>query len=278
MNTLKEYIISTMKVLPEINAENEISQRVDFLKQTLINSGSKGFALGISGGQDSALVGKLCQMAVNELKSETGKEYTFLALLLPYGVQSDIDDARRIATEFIDADFVKEFNIRPMIDGLSNEFNKVDFSLDQSQSGKIKDFTKGNAKARARMIVQYAYASQNQLLVVGCDHSAENVTGFFTLHGDGAADVMPIFGLNKRQGKELLKSLGADEGIYNKMPTADLLDREPGRTDEDELGMTYDQIDDYLESKAIPEEIEKKLENRFVMTDFKRHFPVTVYG
>src|SRR5690606_34047939 len=107
----------------------------------------------------------------------------------------------------------------------------------------LRDFTKGNVKARARMIAQYAIAGQHGHLVVGTDHAAEAVTGFFTKFGDGGADVLPLSGLTKRQGKQLLEALGAPERLYLKLPTADLLDERPGQTDETDLGISYAQID-----------------------------------
>ncbi|MBX4298572.1 NAD(+) synthase, partial [Mycobacterium tuberculosis] len=89
---------------------------------------------------------------------------------------------------------------------------------------KLSDFNKGNVKARTRMITQYAIAGQEGLLVIGTDHAAEAVTGFFTKYGDGGAGRLPLAGLSKRQGRSLLKELGADERLYLKVPTADLLD------------------------------------------------------
>ena len=74
------------------------------------------------------------------------------------------------------------------------------------------------------MVTQYAIGGQNGLLVIGTDHAAEAVTGFFTKFGDGGADLLPLTGLTKRQGRALLQELGADERLYLKMPTADLLD------------------------------------------------------
>ena len=102
------------------------------------------------------------------------------------------------------------------------------------------------------MIAQYALAGEHNYLVIGTDHGAESVTGFFTKFGDGGADILPLFGLNKRQNRALLAELGAPARIWEKVPTADLLDGKPGRTDEDELGLGYDLIDDYLEGRDVP--------------------------
>ena len=127
------------------------------------------------------------------------------------------------------------------------------------------------------MIAQYAMAGEHNLLVIGTDHGAESVTGFFTKHGDGGADVLPLFGLNKRQNQQLLQHLGAPDRVWKKAPTADLLDILPGRTDEDELGLEYDEIDDYLEGREIPDEVAAKIEQKFLRSRHKRTVPVTIH-
>ena len=141
----------------------------------------------------------------------------------------------------------------------------------------VSDFNKGNIKARMRMIAQYTLAGEENLLVIGTDHGAESVTGFFTKFGDGGADILPLFGLNKRQNRELLRHLGSPKRLWEKVPTADLLDGQPLRTDEDELGITYENIDDYLEGREIPEDAAIKLESKFLRTRHKRTTPVTIF-
>ncbi len=103
------------------------------------------------------------------------------------------------------------------------------------------------------------------------------MTGFFTKFGDGGVDLTPLTGLNKRQGKALLRHLDAPARLYEKAPTADLLDSKPGQTDETELGVTYDQIDDYLEGKNIDAAVAEKIEARYLATEHKRRTPVTPY-
>jgi len=210
------------------------------LKAYLKKSGMKGYVLGISGGQDSSLAGKLIQQAIEELnKEEKVNEYTFIAVRLPHGVQADEDDAQA-ALEFIQPYNQVTVNIKPAVDASFQQF--------QEATGEtMSDFVKGNTKARERMKVQYDLGAHYQCLVVGTDHAAEAVTGFFTKHGDGACDIAPLFGLNKRQGKTLLKMLNAPAHLYEKEPTADLEDDQPLLSDEESLGMTYDEIDDYLE-------------------------------
>ncbi|GAF15272.1 NAD synthetase [Bacillus sp. JCM 19046] len=252
-----------------VSPTEEIKRRVDFLKEYTLKSGTRGFVLGISGGQDSTLAAKLAQMAVHELNEEQSETYTFHAVRLPYGVQHDEDDAQA-ALSFIEADKVHTVNIKAAVDASEQAFK-------DATGEALTGFLKGNTKARERMKVQFDLAAHFKALVIGTDHAAEAVTGFFTKFGDGACDVAPLFGLTKGQGKELLKELGAPEFLYTKVPTADLEDDKPGLPDEEALGMTYEQIDAYLEGKPLEAELTEKLEARYVATEHKRQTPVTVY-
>lgn len=269
MKDIQEQIIKELNVKPVINCKEEVANRIDFLKKYLLKTGKKGYVLGISGGQDSSLTGRLIQMAVEELRNETGKEYMFLAVRLPYGVQKDEDDAQ-LSLEFIKPDKIVTVNIKEAVDSSVRAFNT-------GINGQLSDYLKGNIKARERMKAQYDIAGYYDLFVAGTDHAAEALTGFFTKYGDGGVDVEPLVGLNKRQGRMLLEYLGAHERLYLKTPTADLLDNKPGRADEDELGIRYEQIDDYLEGKDMPEEIAKKIESKYALTEHKRRTPVTPF-
>ncbi|MFJ5955994.1 ammonia-dependent NAD(+) synthetase [Paenarthrobacter sp. NPDC092416] len=268
MRELQATIIAEMGVQPRITPAEEVRKRVTFLKEYLKATGTKGFVLGISGGIDSSLAGRLAQLAVEELEAE-GVDANFVAVRLPYGIQHDEDDAQA-ALDFIKAKTEWTFNISAAVDGFEDEFEKT-------TGAAISDFHKGNTKARARMIAQYALAGEHNYLVIGTDHGAESVTGFFTKFGDGGADILPLFGLNKRQNRELLSELGAPSRVWEKVPTADLLDGKPGRTDEDELGVRYDQIDDYLEGRDIPEAAAQLIEQKYVRTRHKRTVPVTIF-
>ena len=268
MRELQAHIIEELGVKPTIDPAEEVRKRVQFLVDYLKATGTRGFVLGISGGLDSTLAGRLCQLAVEELELED-IEAEFIAVRLPYKVQADEDDAQA-ALRFIMPQQTVTYNIAEAVDGFESAF--------ATATGRpIADFNKGNVKARARMIAQYALAGEKNLLVVGTDHGAEAVTGFFTKFGDGGADIMPLFGLNKRQNRALLKVLGADTRLWEKVPTADLLDGKPGRTDEDELGVTYDQIDDYLEGKDIDPAAAENIEGRFLRSRHKRTTPVTIF-
>jgi len=271
MYTLQEKIIHELGVEPEIDEQLEIRKRVWFMKSYLKkNSFAKGYVLGISGGQDSTLLSKLAQLAVNELNDELKdkKKYQFIAVRLPYGVQADEQDAQD-AIKFVDPDKVVTVNIKPAVDASVHSLKEAGIEL--------TDFLKGNEKARERMKVQYSVAGMENCFVLGTDHAAEAITGFYTKHGDGACDLAPLVGLNKRQGKQLLKELNCPPHLYLKTATADLEDDKPGQSDEVALGITYDEIDDYLEGKKIPEESQKILEEWYYKSRHKRYGQTTVF-
>ncbi len=268
--TLQEEIIRQLGVKASIDPKEEIRKTVDFLKAYLCkHSFLKTYVLGISGGQDSTLAGKLAQMAIAELREEASDQaYQFIAVRLPYGVQADEADAQK-ALAFIAPDQTLTINIKAAVDGQVEAL--------QAAGVEISDFNKGNIKARQRMISQYAIAGQMAGAVIGTDHAAENITGFFTKFGDGGADILPLFRLNKRQGKALLKVLGADAALYEKVPTADLEDQKPGLADEVALGVTYQDIDDYLEGKLISKVAQATIEKWWHKGQHKRHLPITIF-
>lgn len=270
MRPLQKEIIKYEHVLPQIDPQKEIRRSVDFLKDYLkANTFLKSYVLGISGGQDSTLAGKLCQIAISEMRSETGdKSYQFIAVRLPYGVQADAQDAAdAVAFQKPDRDLV--VNIKPAVDALVSTLNEA--------GQKITDFNKGNIKARERMVVQYAIAGTHNGAVVGTDHAAENFSGFYTKYGDGAADLTPLFRLDKRQGKQMLKVLNCPEHLYQKAPTADLEENKPGLPDEVALGVSYRDVDNYLEGHEISEAAAEKIESLWHKSEHKRHLPVTVF-
>lgn len=268
--TLQETIIQQLGVKPVIDPEEEIRKSIDFLKDYLKkHSFLKTYVLGISGGQDSTLAGRLAQLAIEEMRAETGDaSYQFIAVRLPYGVQADEDDAQR-ALAFIQPDVSLVVNIKESADAMTKAV--------EATGATVSDFNKGNIKARSRMIAQYALAGSYKGAVVGTDHAAENVTGFFTKFGDGGADILPLYRLNKRQGKQLLAALGADSALYEKVPTADLEEEKPGIADEVALGVTYNEIDDYLEGKTISDQAKARIESWWHKGEHKRHLPITIF-
>jgi NAD+ synthase len=278
----QQTIITEMKVLPEIDVQFEINRRIAFIKNQLLKSGFNKLVLGISGGVDSSTCGRLAQLAVNELNNdqqsdENNSQYKFIAVRLPYGIQADEDDAQQ-AVEFIQPSYCLTTNVLTGADGIHHEvlqaMSKAQIlTADDAQI----DFSKGNLKARARMISQYHIAGIIGALVIGTDHSAENVTGFFTKWGDGACDLAPLFGLSKRQVRLIAKALNAPSILVEKAPTADLEELTPGKTDEDALGISYDELDNFLEGKYVSPKISKHIISIYKKTVHKRQAIPTIY-
>jgi len=273
----KQAIIKEMRVLPTIDANTEINRRVNFIKQQLETSGCKSLVLGISGGVDSFSCGRLAQLAVQQLRQQNPDSgYQFYAVRLPYGTQQDEQDAQ-ISLDAIAPDKVLTVNIQQATDAVNQQVCHTLEQVEGAISPEDIDFAKGNVKARVRMTSQYQVAGLVNGLVLGTDHSAENITGFYTKHGDGACDLAPLFGLSKRQVRLLAKTMGAPDSITYKTPTADLECLSPQKEDEAVLGISYDDIDDFLEGKPVPETSEKRLIEIYNKTQHKRLPIATVY-
>lgn len=262
--SLQEEIIGRFGVKPVIDAQKEIRTRVDFLKEYVTKAGVSGLLIAISGGIDSAVAAALCKLATDELTAEAGKEYKTVGVFQPYGEQVDIADSYAVA-EALNLKYKIETNIEDAVNeiALEAEFGLKSIGIHQhlSRGGK------GNVKARTRMVLQYALAFELNLLVVGTDHASEALTGFYTKYGDGAVDITPLSSLNKRQVRQLAANLGIPQTVLTKAPTAGLWD---GQTDEDELGISYEDNSSYLEGKAIAEEAKEKLEKQYLKTEHKR--------
>lgn len=277
---LHAQIVAELGVHPAIDPAAEVERRVQFIADYMQATGVHALVLGISGGQDSTLAGRLCQLAVERLNQEgalaqqadTPQPYRFCAVRLPYGTQADEEDAQ-VALKFIAPSMGVTVNIK----GATDESARA--ASEALSIAQVSDFNKGNIKARERMIAQYALAGELGALVVGTDHAAEAVTGFYTKHGDGAADLVPLAGLTKRQGAALLQHLGAPDSTWQKVPTADLEEDRPALPDEEALGVTYTQLDDYLESTNgaadIDPQVAEHIEKLWFRSRHKRHLPVT---
>ncbi|WP_437114503.1 ammonia-dependent NAD(+) synthetase [Streptomyces glaucescens] len=267
--SLQQQIARDLQVGESFDAREEIERRVAFLAERLASGGLRALVLGISGGVDSSTAGRLCQLAVERVR-EGGGEATFFAMRLPYGVQADEADAQR-ALEFIRADKVLTVDVKPASDAA---LEAVVAGGTVFRDAHHQDFVHGNIKARQRMIAQYAVAGAENGLVVGTDHAAEAVSGFFTKFGDGAADVVPLTGLTKRRVRAVAAELGAPDSLVWKTPTADLETLDPGKPDEDALGVTYDEIDDFLEGKPVSEAAFEAIVRRYRLTEHKRQLPI----
>ncbi len=244
----------------------EIQRRIDFIKTTLRGSGCTALVLGISGGVDSLTAGRLCQLAVEQLRDE---HYAarFIAMRLPYKTQADERDAQA-SLAFITPDQTDTLDIAASVNGLMA-------SLTATEAGAARvDFIKGNVKARTRMIAQYAVANLHNGLVVGTDHGAEALMGFFTKFGDGACDLAPLSGLTKTQVRLLAAALGAPDDLVHKHPTADLEELAPGKLDEHAYGCTYAEIDAYLMGEPVSERVRAIVEGAYAKTGHKRALPI----
>ncbi|MGB0445098.1 MAG: ammonia-dependent NAD(+) synthetase [Porticoccaceae bacterium] len=273
----KQAIIQEMRVLPTIDANTEINRRVDFITQQLETSGCQSLVLGISGGVDSFTCGRLAQLAVEKLRQQNpNSSYQFYAVRLPYATQKDEQDAQ-ISLDAIAPDKILTVNIQEATDAVNQQVCNTLEQANGAISPEAIDFAKGNVKARVRMTSQYQVAGLVNGLVLGTDHSAENITGFYTKHGDGACDLAPLFGLSKRQVRLLAKTMGAPDSITYKTPTADLECLSPQKEDEEVLGLSYDVIDDFLEGKPVSEANEKRLIEIYNKTQHKRLPIATVY-
>ncbi|WP_339489714.1 ammonia-dependent NAD(+) synthetase [Pseudomonas sp. EL_65y_Pfl2_R95] len=255
-------------ITDDTSAKAEISRRIEFIKNVLLTSGAKALVLGISGGVDSSTAGRLCQLAVSEMR-DAGHAVKFVAVRLPYKTQADEHDAQA-ALSFIQPDVSTAVNIADAVDGLMNSITVE--GIEPSPS--LIDFAKGNVKARTRMVAQYAIANFVGGLVVGTDHAAEAVMGFFTKFGDGACDLAPLSGLTKSQVRLLAKQLGAPESLVHKAPTADLEELAPGKLDEVAYGCTYSDIDNYLLGNDVADAPAAIIEAAYLKTAHKRELPI----
>ncbi|MDX6292911.1 MAG: synthase [Kribbellaceae bacterium] len=262
---VQELIIGELGVTPSFDSEFEVERRITFLTDQLRLSGATAYVLGISGGVDSSTAGRLCQLAVERVRADGG-DASFIAMRLPYGDQHDEVDAQR-ALEFIRPDETVTVDIKPATDALVE-------GVTHTHLGDRHDFHTGNIKARQRMIAQYAVAGARNALVVGTDHAAEAVMGFFTKYGDGACDLTPLAGLNKRRVRAIASRLGAAHEIVAKIPTADLETASPGVPDELVLGITYDEIDDFLEGKTVSDKAAETIISYHRRTLHKRAVPI----
>ncbi|SCW92155.1 NAD+ synthase [Pseudomonas sp. NFIX10] len=272
MQAVQREIAEQLKVQPpfahDADLKAEIARRVSFIQDCLVNSGLKSLVLGISGGVDSLTAGLLAQRAVRELREKTGDAaYKFIAVRLPYDTQFDEHEAQA-SVDFIDPDERHTVNIGPAVKALAEQVAAF-----EGKAAVSRDFVLGNTKARMRMVAQYTIAGAEQGLVIGTDHAAEAVMGFFTKFGDGACDLAPLSGLVKNQVRAIARDFGAPESLVEKVPTADLEDLSPGKPDEASHGVTYAEIDAFLHGQPIREEAARIICDTYRKTEHKRVMP-----
>jgi NAD+ synthase len=268
MDRVQAAIVEELCVAPHFDAAAEAERRISFLEEYLKASGLKTLVLGISGGVDSLTAGLIAQRAVERVR-ESGSEAQFIAVRLPYGGQADEADVQKCLS-VIGPDRTVTIDIKPAADAMMTEICREAPDL---VSGSRLHFHLGNIKARQRMIAQFALAGGSRGLVVGTDHAAEALMGFYTKFGDGAADVLPLSGLNKRRVRAVATYLGAPKDLVFKVPTADLETDAPLKPDEDVFGVSYEEIDDFLEGKEITEASRIRIVAAYRASGHKRALP-----
>ncbi|WP_236211084.1 ammonia-dependent NAD(+) synthetase [Metapseudomonas otitidis] len=273
MSNRQQEIAQALAVVPPFADQAalvaEVERRKTFIKDCLRTSGLKVLVLGISGGVDSTTAGRLAQLSVEELRAETGDDgYRFIAVRLPYNVQHDEADAQ-VAMNFIRADEEETVNIADSVIGLAEQVTHLNPLTDAR-----RDFVIGNIKARIRMVAQFAIANANNGLVIGTDHAAEAVMGFFTKFGDGACDLAPLSGLVKGQVRAIAAYLGAPNSAVNKVPTADLEELRPGKPDEEAHGVSYTEIDAFLHGQPVSQAAYDAIVRTYDNTRHKRELPL----
>ncbi len=221
-----------------------------FLKEYLANSHMDGYVLGLSGGVDSSLVAALAKNAVGKDK--------LMCIMMPIDSHpSDLKDAKKVA-EALGLRYI-------VLDGSESyhaslkEFEKQGITLDK--------MSQSNLKVRIRMTLLYAYGQTHRYLVLGTDNADERYTGYFTKYGDGAADVLPIVYLLKREVVEGAKIKGVPVSLAERTPSAGLFE---GQTDEKEMGVSYLDLDKYLEGKKVDPKVQERIEYLHRISEHKR--------
>lgn len=228
---------------------------VSWIKKQVKNAKAKGIVMGISGGIDSSVVALLSKKAV-------GKN-NLLCLLMPcHSHKQDLEDARLLA---------RKFKLKTKFIDLCKIYDNFLQLLPQADSK-----TKGNLKARLRMVTLYYFANKLNCLVAGTGNKSEFYAGYFTKYGDAGVDILPIGDLYKNQVRDLARSLGVPARIIDKPPSAGLW---LGQTDEQELGITYDDLDATLsyiltgKKKRHTSRHLKKVKKIICVTEHKRSGP-----
>jgi len=236
-----------------MSADQLAEKLVLWIRERVSASGCEGVVLGMSGGRDSSVLAVLCREAFPR---------GVLGLIMPcYSCDEDKEHAYAVAEKFsIPAEVV-------VLDGAFDDLLKV-MPGDDADPG-IQRLAEANLKARLRMLTLYYYANKLNYLVAGSSNRSELAVGYFTKYGDGGVDIMPLGGLVKGQVRELARFLGIPQEIIDKPPSAGLW---PGQMDEDELGFSYEELDNYLTTGEASNQLRERLESMIVACEHK-HLP-----
>ena len=220
----------------------------EFLKKYLEESHCKAYVLGLSGGVDSSLVAAIAKKAV-------GKDKLFCYALDIESNPKDVEDAKKVA---------KELDLNLEIINLSKTYHSY---LEDLKGDSFIRLTKSNLKVRMRMVALFAFAQEKSGLVLGTDNMDERYVGYFTKYGDGAADVLPIVYLTKKEVREAAELYGLSSLLANRVPSAGLFE---GQTDETEMGVKYEDLDNYLLGGEVEKSVEERIEYLHKISEHKR--------
>lgn len=240
------------------------SDLVQWLRDRAQDAGAEGFIIGLSGGIDSAVVARLCQLATPN---------RVLGVILPcYSHAQDEADARLLARTF--GMPVARVDLSPVFDALTGALHAAVKGLPTSvHVTDIKQqMPEANIKPRLRMTSLYFIANSLNYLVAGTGNRSELMLGYFTKHGDGGSDVLPIGHLVKSEVRALARDLGVPASIIDKAPSAGLW---IGQTDEAEMGFSYDMLEAYLNDgpSAVPPEVARRIDSLHRASMHKRRTP-----
>ncbi len=236
--------------MKSIKEDKRIKLIVEWIKKYLKQSNKKGIVFGVSGGIDSALIAAMASKYFSN-------NHVALTMNIENSKQ-DIEDAKLV---------IKHFNLNHKDIKLEKTFNELVKACDSPNS------CKGNIKSRLRMISLYSIAQELDYLVVGTSNYDELMIGYFTKYGDSGSDILPLVNLVKKDIIELAKQMGVPDQIINKKPTAGLYE---GQTDEAEIGVSYQELDEYFLNNKATKENKEKIEKLIKVSEHKRNLPASV--
>lgn len=230
-----------------------VSQVTRWIKDRLLSANAKGGVLGLSGGLDSAVLAAL-------LKIVCGKQYVMGVIMPCHSNAEDEADARLVAAAL--GLSITRVDLTEAYDTLCKGI--------VSGVGDLPPFSSINIKPRLRMTTLYAIAQSRGYLVCGASNKNELAYGYFTKHGDSGVDILPMGNLLKGEVRLLAQYLGIPDKIIEKAPSAGLF---PGQTDEEEMGLTYSEMDRFLIGQSVTMAVSSKMREKEISTDHKRIFP-----